>query len=659
MAVNLSPVGGVAAQFFTNTGAVLTGGKIYTYAAGTTTPATTYTSSQGNVPWTNPIVLDAAGRVSGSGEIWLTDGINYKFVLKDSTDVLIATYDNISGINSNFVSYTNEQEIVTATAGQTVFNLSIDYAPGTNSLSVFVDGVNQYGPGAQYAYTETDSNTVTFVSGLHVGAQVKFTTSQQQGAGAVDASQVTYDPPFTGSVATNVEAKLAQTVSVKDFGAVGDGTTDDTAAIQAAINSQPSTGGCVYFPIGKYLITSAITWAGKNALKLYGDRSGVDGANTAVEILCGTVGIAMFDGRNSFHCHIEGILLNGNNKATYGIRLGVASTHDQFVQIRDVTIQSCNQAPGHGLSLGYQLSGSGSVADSAFYNVTINNCISGVDNYSQDNNFYDCTISSNSTCGLIIRSYSNSNWFGGIFAGNNIDLMLESGGQAQSQNMNNVWFEQCGYAIVGHVSSLCSATFTFIGCVLNTSVGATALMDFTSISGPVTIIGGVNYPNGASSSTIITNASGTYVCMNYGEGSGVTFTFTGTGKVYNLRQSKWTLNNLTVTDGTDGAVNIDRAAGNNTAVLWKAAGVTEYWAGVRYDMAGDWALFYADGSIAKRYSSSAKTTETYGTAAPTTGTWTRGSIVWNTTPSAGGTPGWMCVTAGTPGTWKAMANLAA
>lgn len=48
-----------------------------------------------------------------------------------------------------------------------------------------------------------------------------------------------------------------------------------------------------------------------------------------------------------------------------------------------------------------------------------------------------------------------------------------------------------------------------------------------------------------------------------------------------------------------------------------------------------------------------------GTAAPTTGTWLRGDIVWNTAPAAGGTPGWVCTTAGTPGTWKAMANLAA
>lgn len=45
----------------------------------------------------------------------------------------------------------------------------------------------------------------------------------------------------------------------------------------------------------------------------------------------------------------------------------------------------------------------------------------------------------------------------------------------------------------------------------------------------------------------------------------------------------------------------------------------------------------------------------YGTAAPTVGTWKRGDIVFNQTPSAAGTPGWVCVTAGTPGTWKAMA----
>lgn len=127
MAVFLSPVGGVAAQFFTNSGVPLTGGKIFTYAAGTTTPQASYTTSQGNVAWTNPIVLDAAGRVPSGGEIWLTSGIRYKFVLTDANDVLIATYDNINGNGSIIaISYTGTGSQVAFTVSGTVTNVFIN-----------------------------------------------------------------------------------------------------------------------------------------------------------------------------------------------------------------------------------------------------------------------------------------------------------------------------------------------------------------------------------------------------------------------------------------------------------------------------------------------------------------------------------------------------
>lgn len=138
MAVFLSPIGGAGAQFFTNTGAVLTGGKLYTYAAGTTTPQVTYTTFQGDVPWTNPIVLNAAGRVPNSGEIWVIAGANYKFILKDSNDVLIATWDNLLGVPAGSATIQN----FTGDGSQVSFTLS--YAPSNeNATNVYINGVYQ------------------------------------------------------------------------------------------------------------------------------------------------------------------------------------------------------------------------------------------------------------------------------------------------------------------------------------------------------------------------------------------------------------------------------------------------------------------------------------------------------------------------------------
>jgi hypothetical protein len=137
MAVFLSPVGGVAAQFFTNTGSVLTGGKLYTYAAGTTTPQVSYTTNAGTVARTNPIVLDAAGRVPDGGEIWIT-AQQYKFVLKDSNDVLIATYDNITGIGAAAYQIQN----FTGTGSQTVFTLSTA-SLGEDYTFIYINGVYQ------------------------------------------------------------------------------------------------------------------------------------------------------------------------------------------------------------------------------------------------------------------------------------------------------------------------------------------------------------------------------------------------------------------------------------------------------------------------------------------------------------------------------------
>lgn len=89
MSANLSAVPKL--QFFDNNGNPLVGGRLYTYAAGTTTPLATYTDASAGTPNTNPIILDSRGEAN----VWLT-AVSYKFVLKDASDVTIWTVDNVS-----------------------------------------------------------------------------------------------------------------------------------------------------------------------------------------------------------------------------------------------------------------------------------------------------------------------------------------------------------------------------------------------------------------------------------------------------------------------------------------------------------------------------------------------------------------------------------
>jgi hypothetical protein len=123
------------------------------------------------------------------------------------------------------------------------------------------------------------------------------------------AEQVTYKSKGIGAVTRTVESKLADVVSVKDFGAVGDGVADDTAAIQAAIDwvlyknlpassvfAVPPGIGAVYLPGGRYRITDTIHLGYGfmfQGIRFYGDGSVV--ANFTPDK--GTVIVADFNDR--------------------------------------------------------------------------------------------------------------------------------------------------------------------------------------------------------------------------------------------------------------------------------------------------------------------------------------------------------------------------
>lgn len=186
MAVSLSQYAGAGAQFFDNNGNPLAGGLIYTYAAGTTTPAATYTSSSGLTANANPIVLDSAGRTPA--QIWLTSGLSYKFVLQTSLGVTIKTDDNI------FASFELAKEIGIAVglgAGSVATNIAVgdtaldsnttgsnNTAAGYNALTGNTDGIQNVAVGSQAldANTSGDYNVAVGYDALSAATTVNYNT---------------------------------------------------------------------------------------------------------------------------------------------------------------------------------------------------------------------------------------------------------------------------------------------------------------------------------------------------------------------------------------------------------------------------------------------------------------------------------------------------
>jgi hypothetical protein len=129
-------------------------------------------------------------------------------------------------------------------------------------------------------------------------------------AQATNANVVQYDPAGLGAQATTVQTKLRETVSVKDFGAVGDGVTDDTVAIQNAIDYVASLsttftrGGEVHFPRGEYVTTASLV-IGSNGTTLSG--SGI--INTIIRFTGSSGAAIQADGVLRTACRIEAMTI--------------------------------------------------------------------------------------------------------------------------------------------------------------------------------------------------------------------------------------------------------------------------------------------------------------------------------------------------------------
>ena len=265
-------------QFFDLNGAPLSGGKLYTYVAGTTTPQVTYTDYVGGTANTNPVILDSRGEAS----VWLNTPL-YKMALYSATDVLIWTVDNIGGF---------------ATLAQLA-------ASGGSNLVGF----------------------------LQAG---------------------------TGAVATTVQTKLRESVSVKDFGAVGNGVADDTAAIQAAIN----TGYSLTFPAGIYLCANltqstsfqcfyanGLATLKKNANGPILTSSGSDVEFSGIKF-SGESATPSFTGHNLVSSGNNLRLLNCGSRWAYARAVLATGSHVQIIGTCDIYQTTDATATGFDIELG-------------------------------------------------------------------------------------------------------------------------------------------------------------------------------------------------------------------------------------------------------------------------------------------------------------------
>lgn len=146
----------------------------------------------------------------------------------------------------------------TATASQTDFVCTGRNIPGTSAVIVTVDGSVQESSTYTIQTTTTSNDTVRLASGLSGGelVQVRLLAAPQS-IGTADAANIDYTHPATGGSTRSQLTVNQERISVKDFGAVGDGTTDDTTAVQNALTA--AAGRRLFFPNGTYLVTADLS----------------------------------------------------------------------------------------------------------------------------------------------------------------------------------------------------------------------------------------------------------------------------------------------------------------------------------------------------------------------------------------------------------------
>lgn len=333
-------------RVYDNANALAVGGQIYTYVAGTTTPVATYTDATGVTPNTNPVILDSRGEA----QIWLLPSQAYKFVAYDAENNLLWSADNLTITTPGTVQLSSIAALRSLSRGNTTTATILGY---------YSDGD---GGGGLYYYDSTD------------------TTSADNGGTIIVAAD---DSRW------KLQAQSTM-ISVKQFGAKGDGTTNDTTSIQNCITALIGSKQTMIFPSGIYPISSSLTigngtsttFSSLNGLEIVCAGAGVSaaelgsaGGNVVLKWTGAAAGTMMNINGPIYGINIKGLTLDCNALAATGINAKhlVSCTWSNMLVMQNTNgagyIWGCYDTPITGIAVGS--------SDNVFTNVSAKYCGSG------------------------------------------------------------------------------------------------------------------------------------------------------------------------------------------------------------------------------------------------------------------------------------------
>lgn len=237
------------------------GGKIYFYVVGTTTPIITYSDTALTTPNANPVVMDASGWVA---PIYISSETAYDYIVKSADEA--TTLKARTTVPSNVSGAQPVDATLTAVAGLVLADGDIIEGTGTDTVRAIKRWRDSYAE--LQAITTMQANDVCHVT---------YRTSVDDGGGGVfrwvtgdQSANVTADPGEGVWAAPDSDATGASGAWKRQYkgklqgawwGPAGDDTTDDTTATQRALNFAAADSGEIEWPDGIFKLTSAITVA--------------------------------------------------------------------------------------------------------------------------------------------------------------------------------------------------------------------------------------------------------------------------------------------------------------------------------------------------------------------------------------------------------------